>query len=94
MQAPVSLSWHDWSLHRKGAMDQARHAEKVKEAIRRNLADIVAEEAIITSDGSRSVRARQKAKDGTHLATVLAMSALVPASRPATSLAWTTTKRR
>ena len=44
----VSLSQHDWSLHRKGPIDQARHNEKVKEAIKENLADIVGEESIIT----------------------------------------------
>jgi len=52
----VSLSRHDWSLHRKAPADQARHNEKVKEAIKSNLADIVAEEAIITSDGNKVVK--------------------------------------
>ena len=37
----VSVSQHDWSLHRKGPIDQARHNQKVKEAIKKNLADIV-----------------------------------------------------
>lgn len=52
----VSLSRHDWSLHRKAPADQARHNEKVKEAIKSNLADIVAEEAIVTSDGNRAIK--------------------------------------
>jgi sporulation protein YhbH len=52
----VSLSQQDWSLHRKGPMDQARHAEKVKEAIRENLADIISEQSIITTDGSKIVK--------------------------------------
>lgn len=52
----VSLSKHDWSLHRKAPADQARHNEKVREAIRGNLADIVAEEAIITSDGNKAIK--------------------------------------
>ncbi|TAK29361.1 MAG: sporulation protein YhbH [Chloroflexota bacterium] len=56
MSATISLSQSDWSLHRKGPADQARHAEKVKEAIRGNLADIVAEESIITSDGHSIVK--------------------------------------
>jgi sporulation protein YhbH len=56
MRAPVTLERHDWSLHRKGAIDQARHAEKIKEAIRENLPQIVSEEAIITSDGQRIVK--------------------------------------
>lgn len=52
----VTLSHDDWSLHRKGIIDQARHKQKVKEAIKRNLADIVSEQSIITSDGKRLVR--------------------------------------
>jgi sporulation protein YhbH len=52
----VTLSQDDWSLHRKGIVDQARHKQKVKEAIKRNLADIVSEQSIITSDGKRLVR--------------------------------------
>lgn len=56
MSATVSLAQNDWSLHRKGPIDSARHAEKVKEAIKGNLADIVAEESIITSDGHNIVK--------------------------------------
>jgi|DewCreStandDraft_5_1066085.scaffolds.fasta_scaffold00142_71 sporulation protein YhbH len=56
MSGSVSLSRQDWSLHRKGPADQARHAEKVREAIKQNLADIVSEESIITSDGARVVK--------------------------------------
>jgi sporulation protein YhbH len=52
----VSLSQDDWSLHRKGLTDQARHKEKVKEAIKGSLADIVSEQSIITSDGKKVVR--------------------------------------
>jgi len=52
----VSTSQHDWSLHRKGPADQARHNEKIKEAIRENLPEIIAEESIITSDGKRLIK--------------------------------------
>ena len=52
----VTLSQNDWSLHRKAPADQARHHEKVKEAIKANLADIVGEESIITSDGNKIVK--------------------------------------
>ncbi|MEW8978525.1 MAG: sporulation protein YhbH [Symbiobacterium sp.] len=52
----ASTSQHDWSLHRKGPIDQARHQEKIKEAIRENLPEIIAEESIITSDGKRLVK--------------------------------------
>src|SRR5687768_5413628 len=56
MTYAISVSKHDWSLHRKGPIDQARHNAKVKEAIRENLADIIAEESIITSDGKKLVK--------------------------------------
>src|SRR5919205_1759615 len=52
----VSLTQNDWSLHRKGAVDQARHKHKIKEAIQKNLADIVSEQSIITSDGKKVVK--------------------------------------
>ena len=52
----VSLENQDWSLHRKGAIDQARHKRKVKEAIRENLADIVSEQSIITNDGRKIIK--------------------------------------
>src|SRR5438105_12280292 len=52
----ITLSHEDWSLHRKGQADQARHNEKVKEAIRENLQSIISEEAIITSDGNQIVK--------------------------------------
>ena len=46
----------DWSLHRKGEVDQQRHREKVREAIKKNLADIITEESIIMSDGKKVYR--------------------------------------
>lgn len=46
----------DWSLHRKGHLDQERHREKVREAIRNNLAEIISEESIILSDGRKVVK--------------------------------------
>jgi sporulation protein YhbH len=52
----VSLSQHDWSLHRKAPADKARHDEKVREAIKANLSGIVGEESIITSEDNRIVR--------------------------------------
>lgn len=57
MQEPLFvLSQDDWSLHRKGELDQQRHTKKVKEAIKRNLSDLVSEEAIITSQGDQIVK--------------------------------------
>jgi uncharacterized sporulation protein YeaH/YhbH (DUF444 family) len=52
----MSVSQHDWSLHRKGQVDQERHQEKIREAIKKNLSDIVSEESIILSDGKKMVR--------------------------------------
>lgn len=46
----------DWSLDRKGEIDRQRHGEKVREAIRKNLPDIISEESIILSDGRKVVR--------------------------------------
>ncbi len=66
MVASVSLSHNDWSLHRKGPIDQARHNDKVKEAIRGNLGEIVAQEAIITSDGKKIVKVPIKSLELPH----------------------------
>ena len=52
----MSVSQHDWSLHRKGQIDQERHKEKIREAVKKNLGDIVSEESIILSDGKKTVR--------------------------------------
>jgi uncharacterized protein len=62
----ISLSRNDWTLHRKGPIDQARHNEKVKEAIRGNLDAIVGEEAIITSDGKKVVKVPIRSLDLPH----------------------------
>ena len=40
----------------QGPIDQERHKEKIKEAIKKNLADIVSEESIILSDGKKVVK--------------------------------------
>lgn len=52
----MSTSQIDWSLHRKGPVDQARHDQKIKEAIKENLAEIISEESIITSDGKKTIK--------------------------------------
>ncbi len=51
MSGNFVISKEDWSLHRKGHDDQKRHQEKVKEAIKNNLADLITEESIIMSNG-------------------------------------------
>jgi uncharacterized protein len=50
------VSREDWSLHRKGYQDQSRHQQKVKEAIKQNLPDLVTEESIILSDGKQIIK--------------------------------------
>jgi sporulation protein YhbH len=46
----------DWSLERKGLVDQARHLRRLREAIRERLPDLITEETLITSDGRHVVR--------------------------------------
>ncbi|HEY6186592.1 MAG TPA: sporulation protein YhbH [Pyrinomonadaceae bacterium] len=59
----MSIQRNDWSLQRKGIIDQERHKERVKEAIKRNLGSIVSNEAIILSDGKRTVKVPIRALD-------------------------------
>lgn len=56
----------NYDLHRKGSIDQARHNEKVKEAIKGNLGNIISEEAIITSDGDKIVKIPIRSLDLPH----------------------------
>ena len=46
----------DYDFNRRGLADAARHREKIKEAIKRNLPDIISDEAIITRSGDQIVR--------------------------------------
>jgi sporulation protein YhbH len=48
--------WQDWSLQRKGPTDQARHLDRIRDALRERLGDLVTEDAIVSSDGRRVVR--------------------------------------
>ncbi len=50
------VSQEDWALHRKGHDDQTRHQEKVQDAIRNNLPDLISEENIIMSNGREVVK--------------------------------------
>ena len=51
-----AISQEDWSLHRKGHDDQQRHQEKVQEAIKSNLPDLITEESIIMSKGKDVIK--------------------------------------
>ena len=45
-----------WEPRRRGLKDSLRHDQRVKDAIRKNLRELISEEAIITSDGSKRVK--------------------------------------
>src|ERR671929_483093 len=62
-QISGTIQRNDWSLQRKGIIDQERHKERVKEAVRKNLGSIVSNEAIILSDGKRTVKVPIRALD-------------------------------
>src|SRR5436190_3895852 len=55
-QISGTIQRNDWSLQRKGIIDQERHKERVRDAIRKNLGSIVSNEALILSDGKRRVK--------------------------------------
>ena len=59
----IIISEEDWSLHRRGEQDQQRHLDKIKEAIKENLADMISEEEIITSDGNKKIKIPIKSLD-------------------------------
>lgn len=50
------ISEENWDIHQKGSKDQHRHMEKVKEAIKNNLPDLISEESIILTDGKGITR--------------------------------------
>ncbi|GBF73122.1 sporulation protein YhbH [Paenibacillus sp. 598K] len=60
------VSREDWSLHRKGYQDQARHQQKVREAIKQNLPDLVSEESIVLSDGKQIIKVPIRSLDEYH----------------------------
>ena len=45
-----------WELRRRGLKDSLRHDQRVKEAIKENLRELISEEAIITSDGKKRIK--------------------------------------
>jgi len=60
------LSQDDWSLDRRGQAAQARHREKVREAIRNNLPNLISDQGFILSDGKRTVRIPVQSLDEPH----------------------------
>jgi sporulation protein YhbH len=59
----MSVQRNDWSLQRKGVIDQDRHKERIKEAVRKNLGSIVSNESIILSNGRKTVKVPMRALD-------------------------------
>lgn len=56
MTEDIIVSRDDWSLHRKGYLDQKRHKEKVEEVIKQQLGDLIVDESIILSDGKKGTK--------------------------------------
>lgn len=56
MSDDIIVSRDDWSLHRKGYLDQSRHKEKVQDAIKQQLGDLIVDESIILSDGKKNLK--------------------------------------
>lgn len=59
----MSVQRNDWSLQRKGILDQERHRERVKDAIKKNLGSIVSNESIILSNGRKTVKIPMRSLD-------------------------------
>lgn len=57
------VSREDWSLHRKGYQDQSRHQEKVREAVKKNLPDLITDESIVMSNGRQIFKIPIKSLD-------------------------------
>ncbi len=56
MAEDIIVSRDDWSLHRKGYLDQTRHKEKVEEVIKQQLGDLIVDESIILTDGKKKTK--------------------------------------
>lgn len=56
MNDDIIVSRDDWSLHRKGHLDQSRHKEKVQEAIKQQMGDLIVDESIVLSDGKKALK--------------------------------------
>ncbi len=55
-----------WDLRQRGLRDSQRHAQKIKQAIKKNLHHIIAEEAIITTNGKRKTKVPVRYLDSYH----------------------------
>jgi len=55
-----------WDLRQRGQRDSQRHQKKIKEAIKKNLHKIIADESIITTDGKRMTKVPIRYLDSYH----------------------------
>ncbi len=56
MADDIIVNRDDWTLHRKGHLDQTRHKEKVEEVIKQQMGDLIVDESIILTDGKKSTK--------------------------------------
>ena len=63
---PIVNIGQPFDLRRRGQKDGERHIKKVKEAIKKNLSKIIAEEQIITTDGKKVIRVPIRYLDSYH----------------------------
>jgi len=52
----MAISKHDWGLSQRGLRDAARHREKIRESIQRNIAEIIGDASIITRKKGQIVK--------------------------------------
>ena len=53
----MGIVYHqDWDLSDKGKKDAERHRNKIDDAIRKNVRDVIGEESIITQKGKKKIR--------------------------------------
>jgi uncharacterized protein len=62
----IIVSRDDWSLHRKGYLDQTRHKEKVEEVIKQHLGDLIVDESIILTDGKKNTKIPMRSLEEFH----------------------------
>ncbi|MBE3555769.1 MAG: DUF444 family protein, partial [Firmicutes bacterium] len=56
----------DWSLDRKGPADQQRHQQQLREAIRKNLPELIADESIVAQNGKTKVKIPLRSRQQYH----------------------------
>lgn len=56
MADDIIVNRDDWTLHRKGYLDQTRHKEKVEEVIKQQMGDLIVDESIILTDGKKNTK--------------------------------------